>query len=934
MIAATQYHIGKMVGVCMAASLVSFISVTNVPSARAADSLLDPVRARLQTARETLGETSDTPPIARAERLLATGDPSGALREVRAKQPDLLGLGRLERQVALSALLRVHDYTAAHTLVLALRDAQAGSSTQERENASPDEARDRSLLYEWSFDTGDHAWIERVSQERLEHSDTTSAIGRAASVIDRLAAGDLRLELLDPDGAEPHYRAALRFASTPRERMEAWTGLAKVAQKRLDWDGSLDPLSHALSEDVLDPAPLLALGDTRIRLGETEAAIAADQLALELDPFSETAHYIIGNGYTAKNYTELFAAYPGAFADSSGRLELSAADTLLESGDADAARMAYEAIAKRNPGWADVHVRLGSLAFSRASYETALEHFQTGLSICPEYGRAHHGIAKSLEQLRVAWNIHREEDEKVFAEATMPEIPNIEQLVVNWFSLSSRHQKRVALSVAPWQRFIPVLVAGGHTYYIKPIYQLLSEAPGLKTLRDLRIDYDSRLWDDVRGCGGYHTVTGIEDVERTIFHNYDTVLHELTHQVHGVLPPAMARDIEELYRQAKERDEGTGNAFLSRYAGGSVWEYFAEGAHALSHPRRDRFDTREIVLERLEAIDPALRDLVVRVQDEVALEPCYPIAYANRGHDELEQGDPEAAIRAYRDALVLDATEPNALGSLVYALQVDGRAADAAVQAREAADVHPDDGNLAVRRASADWHAGSPLEEVIVRLAGARPKIREQDSPTVDLELGRMYWIHGDGSAALQSYDRALAVQADMPEAIWGRAMAHALEQEWDEAWIAYDEAVRSRTGIVQLRCDYALDLMRAGETDRAAEQIEEARLLDGTDPTVRALDAWLILVRGDAKRAREIAATVTREFDWCVLASIVEARAALELGDTAAAEATARSIRAQMAVNHPRFVFRPQWGRYDEVATFPAIERALIESEGALPLP
>jgi len=26
-------------------------------------------------------------------------------------------------------------------------------------------------------------------------------------------------------------------------------------------------------------------------------------------------------------------------------------------------------------------------------------------------------------------------------------------------------------------------------------------------MRDARISYDSRLWDDVRGCGGYITVT-------------------------------------------------------------------------------------------------------------------------------------------------------------------------------------------------------------------------------------------------------------------------------------------------------------------------------------------------------------------------------------------------------------------------------------------
>ena len=37
----------------------------------------------------------------------------------------------------------------------------------------------------------------------------------------------------------------------------------------------------------------------------------------------------------------------------------------------------------------------------------------------------------------------------------------------------------------------------------------------------------------MRGAGGFNTVTGIEDVERTIFDRYNTVLHELTHWALG-----------------------------------------------------------------------------------------------------------------------------------------------------------------------------------------------------------------------------------------------------------------------------------------------------------------------------------------------------------------------------------------------------------------
>src|SRR5262245_52046895 len=233
----------------------------------------------------------------------------------------------------------------------------------------------------------------------------------------------------------------------------------------------------------------------------------------------------------------------------------------------------------------------------------------------------------------------------------MPKINGIERFVVNWASLSPRHQKRVALSIAPWRRFVPVLFEGEATYYIKPLYMKLSECPGQETLKDQRIDYDSRLWDDVRGAGGYHTVTGIEDVERTIFDRYNTVLHELSHQVHAVLTADQSREIQELYRRAKERDDVTKDSFLSRYAGGSVYEYFAEGANALESPRRDAYDPREVVKERLTRMDA---DLEAHVRSLFALTDVgasYPVAYVNAGDDRVQRGRVDEALPYYRKAL-------------------------------------------------------------------------------------------------------------------------------------------------------------------------------------------------------------------------------------------------------------------------------------------
>src|SRR6185503_17162742 len=252
-----------------------------------------------------------------------------------------------------------------------------------------------------------------------------------------------------------------------------------------------------------------------------------------------------------------------------------------------------------------------------------------------------------IESQRFEVDVHRPDYERRFAATPMPTIAGIERFVLNWAALAPRHQKRVALSIAPWKQFIPVLIEGGATYYIKPLYMLLSATPGQETLKDQRIEYDSRLWDDVRGAGGYHTVTGIEDVERTVFDRYNTVLHELTHQVHNVLPADENREIQELYRRAKERDDQTHDAYLSRYAGGSVQEYFAEGANSYESPMRDAYDPREVVRERLDKRDPELRKLVEHFFARTDVSSSYPIAYAAGGDDRVERGHVDEALPFY-----------------------------------------------------------------------------------------------------------------------------------------------------------------------------------------------------------------------------------------------------------------------------------------------
>jgi tetratricopeptide (TPR) repeat protein len=151
---------------------------------------------------------------------------------------------------------------------------------------------------------------------------------------------------------------------------------------------------------------------------------------VRLDPYSEGGHYTLGNGYARKNYTELFAAYPDAFADASGRHAMADADSLLGRGDAAHARAAYATVVSEHPGWADARVRLASLDFAQGHYAEARDACFDALRICPEYGRAHATLAKALESQRFAVDVHRADYEQRFAAQPMPEVPGIDRFVL------------------------------------------------------------------------------------------------------------------------------------------------------------------------------------------------------------------------------------------------------------------------------------------------------------------------------------------------------------------------------------------------------------------------------------------------------------------------------------------------------------------------
>jgi len=188
--------------------------------------------------------------------------------------------------------------------------------------------------------------------------------------------------------------------------------------------------------------------------------------------------------------------------------------------------------------------------------------------------------------------------------------------------------------------------------------------------------------------------------------------------------------------------------------------------------------------------------------------------------------------------------------ALARALVLGNRAMEACSLATRCVAAHPASGAARVSLWDAVWH--TPFRgPARAALGMSRPAVRAEDRYLVDEELGWLAWAEGDATSSLAAFDSVLAYQSDNPEGQQGRAAALALAGRNEEAFRQYEDAVRMRTGIPDLRCAYARDLLRAGRVADARAQLDAARLLDEHNPTAEALRAWADLLDGKLPSAR-----------------------------------------------------------------------------------
>jgi tetratricopeptide (TPR) repeat protein len=354
---------------------------------------------------------------------------------------------------------------------------------------------------------------------------------------------------------------------------------------------------------------ILMRGEKKMEEGYAQAKVA-----LRINPFCYPAHNYIGNGWTAVKYGDEKAI---VLPETAARIK-----SLLEQGsnaliarDLARADLAFDGILELAPDNIKALIGKATAFYHRRRFEDSLKWFRQALSVNPDYGLAHYGVAQSLLRLKDGINIKLAEIEKRFAARDAPEPAFLRDVFINYARLDPDLQKIIRLSVRPLRSFLRTAKDKGATFFITPFHMIQSEAPGMAGIRGQRT-FDGRLWDDVKGLGGPQALSG-EDWERDVkYLRYNVVAHEFTHQVHALMPKELRDEVKRLFEKAK-RERLT----LDFYADFNEFEYLATGVEAyvseekLADQKIAYGHTRAELLSR----DPDLYRLIERLDMKDAL---------------------------------------------------------------------------------------------------------------------------------------------------------------------------------------------------------------------------------------------------------------------------------------------------------------------------
>ena len=429
--------------------------------------------------------------------------------------------------------------------------------------------------------------------------------------------------------------------------------------EREDPTGAWRAFRMAVADSAEPSSCQVGLGRAHLMLGRSGFATAYAEAAIHAEPSNQEAMALCVRALIrAREFDEAVqraSTFLLRTKEPEAELLAARASALFRVQRTDEAADAYRRVVGLDPHHAEAHLRLGSgllppcqvavdaglrLAVAAAvagEHARAIRLLRAELAQNPAHPVAHRLLGEVLYAQRMAASM-ASQDPAFLAFAQVLPKPDVRGLPIAEFvrgyaQLPPERRVVVDRAVALFGQRLAKLVAMGGSHDLLGELDRTTDAEARGSLRGKRT-FDGRVWDDVRGIGGLQAATGIEALDEAGQFGFDTLAHEIAHQVHQFtfLPVQRVR-ITQLYKRAV-RD----GRCIDYYAASNEMEYFGQGVEAFAclvkrpggetthgHTRFELYRTDPDLYEFVASIvdyDP-LRDLQVR---ELLLARCVAVA--------------------------------------------------------------------------------------------------------------------------------------------------------------------------------------------------------------------------------------------------------------------------------------------------------------------
>ena len=414
-----------------------------------------------------------------------------------------------------------------------------------------------------------------------------------------LRQGERLLDAEDPVLAMESFRM---LATEPGAREDARLGIGKVHLML----GQAD-LALAQVEDVL-----------RARPGDTEALALFVRSLIRARRFEDAVEH----GNDAVTHAQAPTA----------ELLAASASSLFRVQRTSAAADRYRAVLGLDPLHAEANLRLGSglsepVEVAACNDLAAADQMRQRGRVTQAIGLlqrvaargsnpvAHRLLGEALYQQRWEGSMAARERSFRLLDNRLPDpvVPaGVSEFLVGHEQLTGRRRLVADRALALFGRHLPRILAIGGRHDLLGAVERTTDHWSRRSLRGTRT-FDGRVWDDVRGIGGLRAATGLEALDEAERFGFDTLVHEIAHQVHYYgLGQRDRIQIRRLYETAEQ--EGR---FLDYYAATNEAEYFAQGVEAFASLAKRPGCESTHCHTRFELFrkDPALHEFIRKVVD-------------------------------------------------------------------------------------------------------------------------------------------------------------------------------------------------------------------------------------------------------------------------------------------------------------------------------